>query len=155
MRGLVAVPVLLVTLTSAAYALPFATDPRCPNVNAAVASLEQQEAAAPQNESTYYLQVAQAYEKCMQAWVQSGNSWQAYWAGTHAMEWAAGAATLADAGTAPGATGSSQVASEGYALVHRDYQTMQNLGLSSAQYGDEWDALDTLARQKLGIGAKQ
>lgn len=151
MRRLVAVLVLLAALTSSASALPFTTDPRCPNVNTAVASLEQQEAAAPQNEPTYYLQIAQAYETCMQAWSRSGNTWQVFWAGTHAMQWAAGAAALSDTGTTQGGAGSSQIASDAYTLMHRDYQIMQDLGLGSAQYGDEWDALDALARQKLGI----
>jgi hypothetical protein len=60
------------------------------------------------------------------------------------MQWAAGAASLL-------ATSNPQGAQAAYALVHKLYTTMVPLGINDAQIGTQWQTLDALARQKLGL----
>jgi hypothetical protein len=146
------VAVLILSAASDALALPFTGDPRCPIVNALVAQLQPQEANSPERAPELYMQVAQEYQKCMQAYAREGNTWQAFWAGTHAMEWANGAVNIGANGNNanPGASIQS-VTRPAYTLIHGVYLYLVQLGIDFAQYGPEWPVIDGIARQKLGI----
>ncbi len=147
------VAALMLAVTPAALAqLPFTGDPRCPTVNPLASQLQQQAAVAPEKMPQFYFQMAQEYQRCMQLYARAGNIWQAYWAGTHAMEWANGAATLGVSSNAvnPGAQATS-VAMPAYTLIHSVYTALAQLGIDFAQYGPQWPVLDGIARQKLGL----
>ena len=151
MRMLLVIAFIIAETTNA-HAFPFTGDPRCPTVNTLGPQLAAREAVAPESGPQIYLQMAQEYEKCMQLYANAGNVWQAYWAGTHAMEWANGAANLGASSNAvnPGAAASPAV-TPAYQLIHRVYVTLTQLGIDFAQYGPQWSILDATARQKLGI----
>lgn len=144
MRIFPTIALLLTSAVTPAWAIPFSADARCPNVNAAASSLQQKEAAAPQDEPDDYIAMAQAYQQCMQTYAKAGNDWQTFYAGTQAMQWAwGGALQLKDTNV--------QEAQTGYALVHSVYTFLDQRGIAYAQYGDQWQAMDAAARKELGL----
>jgi hypothetical protein len=146
------VAALVLAVTPAASALPFTGDPRCPTVNALAAKLDVQEQSAPQNAPQFYLQMAQEYQRCMRLYANAGNVWQAYWAGTQAMQWANGAANLFASSAGPNPGGASvSVMKPAFTLIHTVYDVIVQLGVEDAQYGPQWQALDSLAQEKLGL----
>lgn len=127
-----------------AAAVPISSDPRCPNVNTVAIQLQAQEATRPEGQSSDFLTIASAYQKCMQDYVKSGNLWQAFYAGTNAMSWGANAGDLLS-GSDPAD------AQRAYALVDTVYRFMQSKGFADSQYGPQWAALDAAARGHLGL----
>jgi hypothetical protein len=146
MRMLI-VPAFLVATCAAASALPFTGDDRCPNVNQTAVSLQQHEAAAPQDAPKDYFALAQAYQKCMMLYNTNGNMWQVYWAGTHTMQWAYAAGEMLQ-------SSDPRSASQAYELVHQTWLFVQAAGIESAQYGNEWPSMDHAAFVKLTAAQK-
>lgn len=134
----------VLTCVTAASALPFQGDRRCPNVNQTAITLRQHEQSVPQDGPDDYIVLAQAYEKCMQIYAKAGDEWQAYYAGTNAMQWAWGGAQLL-------AGRSVSRAQLGYLVVHRVFTFLTDRGLGGAQYGTQWQTMDEASRKQLGL----
>jgi hypothetical protein len=141
------IPAFLLAASSAASALPFTGDDRCPNVNQTAVSLQAHEAVAPQDAPKDYLTLAQAYQKCMALYNTNGNMWQVYWAGTHAMQWAYAAGDMLQ-------SSDPRSASQAYQIVHDTWLFLESAGIDNAQYGTQWRTLDQAADAKLTAAKK-